>query len=153
MLHLIGQRLALMHDVARWKWNHDRPIHDPAREALLLDGLVERGAKHDLEPELVRAFFTAQMEASKQIQEADFRQWKAEQRERFDSVPDLSTELRPRIDQLSESLLTSLASLAPSRGSRELRPVLERLAPEFIARDAIDPEVFQQAIAPLTGAD
>jgi hypothetical protein len=32
----MGDRLALMHDVARTKWNANRPVGDPEREQILL---------------------------------------------------------------------------------------------------------------------
>src|SRR5262245_22100050 len=77
VLRLMGQRLALMHDVARWKWNAGQPITDPQRERELLQSVVERGRGKGLDPDQVRSFFAAQMEAARLVQQADFDRWKA----------------------------------------------------------------------------
>jgi catechol-2,3-dioxygenase len=37
------QRLTLVHEVARWKWNAGQPVTDAERERELLHGVVERG--------------------------------------------------------------------------------------------------------------
>ena len=62
LLRLMQQRLTLMHEVARWKWNAGQPVTDAQRERELLHGVVERGRGKGLDPELVRPFFAAQME-------------------------------------------------------------------------------------------
>src|SRR5258706_226968 len=65
LLRLMEQRLALMHEVARWKWDAGKPITDPERERELLQSVVERGRGKGLDPDLVRPFFAAQMEAAR----------------------------------------------------------------------------------------
>src|SRR4051794_3177508 len=77
LLVLMGQRLEVMHDVARYKWARKSPIEDPARERALLDDVAEGGRRLGLEPETTRSFFAAQIEAAKLIQRADFRRWEA----------------------------------------------------------------------------
>jgi chorismate mutase len=67
LLRLTAQRLALMHDVARWKWNAGRPITDPERERELLQSVVVRGRQRGLGPDLVDPFFAAQLEAARLI--------------------------------------------------------------------------------------
>ena len=53
LLGLMQQRLALMHDVARWQWKAGQPITDPKRERELLQSVVERGRGKGVEPKLV----------------------------------------------------------------------------------------------------
>ena len=77
LLRLMEQRLALMHEVARWKWNAGKPITDPERERESLQSVVERGRGKGLDPDLVRSFFAAQMEAARLVQQADFDRWTA----------------------------------------------------------------------------
>jgi chorismate mutase-like protein len=77
LLRFMQQRLTLMHEVARWKWNAGQPITDPQRERELLHSVVERGQGKGLDPELVRSFYSAQMEAARLVQQADFDRWKA----------------------------------------------------------------------------
>src|SRR5262249_47128164 len=56
LLRLMQQRLTLMHEVARWKWNAGRPVTDAERERQLLHSVVERGRGKGLDPDLVRPF-------------------------------------------------------------------------------------------------
>ncbi|MBV8077640.1 MAG: chorismate mutase [Planctomycetaceae bacterium] len=72
MLRLMERRLALTHEVARWKWDAGKPITDPQRERELLQSVVERGRLKGLDPELVRSFFAAQLAAARLVQQADF---------------------------------------------------------------------------------
>ena len=70
LLGLIQQRLTLMHEVARWKWNAGQPVRDAEREREVLHSVVEGGRGKGLDPELVRSFFAAQLEAARLVQQA-----------------------------------------------------------------------------------
>ena len=70
---------------------------------------MRRGVDYRLAPDEVRSFMRAQIEAGKLVQQADWRQWEAKGREAFADAPDLQTELRPKIDHLSEQLLEAYA--------------------------------------------
>ncbi|MHC5730296.1 MAG: chorismate mutase, partial [Nostoc sp.] len=48
LLKLIQQRLLIAHDVARWKWNHKRPIEDRKREQELLLKVRQQATTHSL---------------------------------------------------------------------------------------------------------
>lgn len=111
LLTLMQQRLALMPDVARWKWNHELPVADPAREQTLLDDLVKRGHSHGLDPAITRAFFAAQIKAARLVQQQHFDRWKAENHAPFEHVPNLTSEIRPKIDKLNSELLAALAEV------------------------------------------
>jgi chorismate mutase len=152
LLRLMGKRLVLMHGVARWKWNAKRPIADPEREQALLDALARQGAAHHLEPAFVRAFFRAQVEAAKRIQEGDFKRWEAEKRGPFRDAPDLALSLRPRIDELSADLLAALAELRRRFGKEEAARRIKASAQSILVGDGITGAVRDTAIAPLTKA-
>ena len=64
------RRLTLMHEVARWKWNAGQPVRDAEREREVLHSVVEGGRGKGLDPELVRSFFAAQLEAARLVQQA-----------------------------------------------------------------------------------
>src|SRR5262245_12059859 len=55
LLGLMQQRLTLMHEVARWKWNAGQPVRDAEREREVLHSVVEGGRRKGLGPELVRS--------------------------------------------------------------------------------------------------
>jgi chorismate mutase-like protein len=109
LLVAMHARLDLMHTVARVKWNTKAPIFAPERERALLDDVVSRGRSHQLDPKRTRAFFVAQMEAAKIVQQEDFERWTAAQQPPFDDVPDLAV-LRKEIDTLNGTILESLGA-------------------------------------------
>lgn len=135
LLQLMRQRLELMHDVARWKWNAGRSVADPQRERETLDAVVERGQAKGVDPQLLRSFFSAQIEAARHIQQADFDRWKAQQQGPFAENTSLD-ELRKKIDAMNAQLIDSLATVS----SKLDAPVLQQVLP-------------QRALAILTGED
>ena len=147
LLSLMARRLALMHDVARWKWNEGKPILDAERERESLAAVVERGRARGLDPALVRAFFAAQMKAARLVQQADFDQWRAEGRDKFDGTATLA-ELRQRIDGLNGELLEALEAVAPLLEGPKSQEALPGLAEEYIGGEGLA-EVREAAIAPL----
>jgi chorismate mutase-like protein len=150
LLGLIRRRLVLMHDVARAKWNTKTPAEDPRREQVLLQEVEKKGSELGLEPAFTRAFFSAQIDASKLIQNADFHLWESERRGPFADAPDLKRDLRPRIDDLNADLIKTLAKARPLLRDRE--PIIRRLAQKILAREGIDAKVRGTAIRPITGA-
>ena len=107
----IGERLALMRDVAAWKWHNGLPIEDGERETLVLRAAVEEGLRRQIRPESSRAFFRVQMEAAKDIQRYWFGQW---QRLGHPPAPvDLDSVLRPRLLVLGGEILALLADRGP----------------------------------------
>jgi chorismate mutase len=147
LLRLTRQRLELMHDVARWKWNAGRPITDPKRERELLQGVVERGRDKGLDPDLVRRFFAAQMEAARLVQQADFERWKANKQGPFPDTRSLAA-LRQRIDQLNGELLDALAEVHPRLSGPSAQQALPQRAEEILTGDGLS-GVRETAIAPL----
>lgn len=146
---LMCERLALMPDVARYKWNHRLPINDPQREAELLERLVEQAKSLEVPVEAARRFLQAQMDAAKIVQQAYFERWERENAPMFEDVPDLQTDLRPRIGRMTDALLHALAQetrngeardeAASASRRRRLREELLKRLPD----DAPD-EVFER---------
>jgi chorismate mutase-like protein len=106
---LIQQRLDLMTEVAKAKWNSGSSIEDPAREQQLLSDATAMAVQKGLPPEWVQHFFRLQIEAAKEVQYRRFAEWTAERHGRFQQTLDLRTELRPKLDQLTSDLLQNLA--------------------------------------------
>ena len=156
VLRLIRDRLAVMHDVARWKWSAGKPIEDPGREASLLREVSGRGVPLGLDPATTRAFFAAQIEAAKLLQRADFARWESGQGVPSGEAPDLSGVLRPRIDALNRDLLDALAGLnrRPPKGPRSASVArLKARAGELVTGDGIDDRVRAASLRPLVDAD
>jgi chorismate mutase len=127
------QRLTRMHAVAREKWNAKAPIFDPQREQALLKDVVERGQSYHLDPKVTRAFFNAQMEAAKLLQEDDFGQWRAGKQLPVPQPNSNLGTLRLQIDLLNRELLESLAQVGPFLGTPEGQKRLDVRAPELFA--------------------
>lgn len=70
---LMVQRLGWMDEVAQVKQARSLPVTDAKREAELLDAMERAGAEKGLPAEVVRAFFSGQIEAAKVVQ----REWLA----------------------------------------------------------------------------
>jgi chorismate mutase-like protein len=147
LLRLMEKRLALMHDVARWKWNAGKPIADLKREREVLQSAVERGRDRGLDADLVRTFFSAQMEAARIVQQADFGRWEASKQPPFADTTSLAV-LRQRIDEVNRELIDALAEVCPRLAERTVQQALPQRAEEILTGDCLD-EVRETAIAPL----
>ncbi|MCI0456087.1 MAG: gamma subclass chorismate mutase AroQ [Gemmataceae bacterium] len=149
LLGLMRQRLQLMPDVARAKWNAKRPISDPERERALLDNLAQQAKAKGVDAAFAQAFFASQIEGAKQIQRDLFTRWEAEKRGPFADVPDLKTDLRPQIDRLSADLLTALERAHPFLRTEEGERLVRERAAVILAGEGITDEVRQVTLAPL----
>jgi chorismate mutase len=136
-----------MHEVARWKWNADKPITDPERERELLRSVVERGRGKGLDPELVRSFFAAQMEAARLVQQVEFDRWKTKKQRTFADTTSLAV-LRRRIDELNRELIDALVELQHWLSEPTVQQELPQRAEEILTGSGLG-GVCGTAIAPL----
>ena len=144
---LIDERLALMPDVARYKWNQGLAIEDLPRERQLLEAVRAQAQGRGLSPDRAEAFFAAQIEASKVMQRELFAQWRAAAAGHFDNVPDLATQIRPHLDALTPRLLDALAAV-PGALTREQLGALASAAASPAAVDAALAPLLRRAPAP-----
>jgi cyclohexadienyl dehydratase len=127
VLDLIEQRLAVMPEVAAWKWRAQQPIADPERERQVLDRSVADAEAIGLDGASARDFFDVQIQMARAVQAQYFDDWQTENR----SPPpgrDLTKQLRPELDAIGRELLTAvyLASADLPRALKDTR-LLERL--------------------------
>ncbi|QIR40563.1 gamma subclass chorismate mutase AroQ [Tolypothrix sp. PCC 7910] len=151
LLKLIQQRLLIAHDVARWKWNHKRPIEDRKREQDLLAKVRQQATTYNLEPDVVVAFFQAQIEAGKLIQKADFQNWHQQGAKSFANVPDLNKAIRPSLDKLNTEFFSALVDINPILGCSTIQKSIESRTQILLQGDGIDRQVQSLAIKPLLG--
>ncbi|SHM63451.1 gamma subclass chorismate mutase AroQ [Chryseobacterium polytrichastri] len=111
LLTLIDKRLQVAPLVAKSKWNTQKPIDDPVREKIILDSVEVKAEKMNIDTRLASAFFQAQFEAGKMEQRRLHKEWKSQNQGLFDPVPDLATEVRPVLDNLTPQLLIELKKL------------------------------------------
>jgi chorismate mutase len=137
-----------MHDVARSLWTAGRPVRDPGREEALVREMEDRGRALGLAPAFTRAFFTAQIEAARKVQEADFARWRAEGQKPFADAPDLAV-LRQRIDGLNRELLQAVAQARPQLDEVETRDRVRAWAGAILTGEGITDAVRAAAVEPL----
>ncbi|OLL30173.1 chorismate mutase [Burkholderia sp. SRS-W-2-2016] len=114
LIALVSQRLALAEPVARWKWANHQAITDTPRENALLVDVEKRAAAANVDPAFARAFFQDQIDASKEVQNALFANWRSGQPPQG-PAPDLATSTRPQLDKLTQALVAGLARVQPLR--------------------------------------
>ena len=146
LLRLIGERLAVMPDVARHKYNSGAAVEDLPREAQVIEAVTAQAVEAGLDKGLAAKFFQAQIDASKMIQSERIAAWKAEGHAPFTDVPDLKTVIRPKLDALTPALLAALMDTLPEL---KLPGVRERLEAYTVGRGGEDEGAFRRAIAPL----
>ena len=144
LLRKMNERLGLMERVAAYKLANAKPIADPEREAALLADVEEKAAAHQLPEKYAGAFFIAQIDAAKVLQENLLGRWKRENVQPKEAV-DLA-ELRKRIDALNEELLAALVEYRKYPNDREW---VRRKAMELLSGDGVNDHVRNVAIEPL----
>ncbi len=115
LLRLLNERLDLMEQVAAYKWQHDLPIEDKAREDQVVASSVDKALRVGMEPESAVAFFRAQIDAAKEVQAYWFARWRTATGPA--QAPDLITVIRPRLLVLGEQIIDA-AALGEQIGSR-----------------------------------
>lgn len=141
------QRLALMPDVARYKWSVQRPVDDFAREAIIVRRFAAEAEKHGVPAAWAARFFQAQIDAAKQVQRACLVAWTAGAAPAI-AVLDLATEIRPRLDALEKPLLESLAAAWPLLADSGKRAQVTAIM-GLLDGAIVSPEVAELALAPL----
>lgn len=119
---LMAQRLSMMEDVARHKWNQQSAIEDLPREQKIIASLQQQATALGIPAAWAEHFFRGQIEAAKQIQREHFVQWQTQQRGKFENVPNLDTIIRPELDQLTTQILRQLALTWPALQTAREQP-------------------------------
>ena len=128
---LAERRLALSPDIAWYKHSKDVPVYDPVRETAVLQTVMAAGQRQGLNPDTVRRFFAAEMEASRRIQWAWIEGW------RKNRVPvpqrpaqDLGAYIRPQIDDINSRQIRALARGAQPLSVDQLSAIGARFLPK-----------------------
>jgi chorismate mutase len=150
LLELIAQRLALMPDVAKHKFNSGAAVEDLPREAQVLAQVTAAAEAAGLPRGFAQRFFQAQIDAAKLLQQSRIDGWKAQGQGKFANVPDLATEIRPMLDALTPRLIAALKRAYPvlsSSAARERIASYQSLYGRSNAADAA--AALRAALAPL----
>jgi chorismate mutase len=145
LLALMRERLDLMVQVARSKWNTGSSVEDLAREKSLADDVAELAPRYGLSPQLAAKFFRAQIEAAKLVESALIVRWTRAHAGTFAEAPDQRAVIRPKIDRLTEKLLAALAAVA----SALKRDDAERITEAARLPDEVMGLAMTRALQPL----
>lgn len=121
LLQAIHERLALADQVALSKWDSGKAVEDPARERQVIANARARAPAFNLDPDRVERLFRAQIEASKQVQNARLSQWRTAGRAPDTPRQDLAQDIRPELDRLQTQLLQSYADVQPFQAAPACR--------------------------------
>jgi cyclohexadienyl dehydratase len=111
VVDLVDRRLAVMPEVAAWKWQRQQPIIDEAREREVLAGWEAEAAAVCLEGGSARAFLEGQIQMARAVQERLIATWQAGAKPARGR--ELATELRPILDGLAGEMLPALYLAGP----------------------------------------
>lgn len=147
LLLLLGERLQVSADVARHKWNRQAAVADPAREDVVVAGARSSGEAAGLNGDFAADVMRAQIEASKLVQSDHLMQWRGENRGPFGDVPDLGSQLRPRLDAIGAALMPAVAAAVPRLQAPDGDALLAERAAAVLPN--LPPAVRAVALRPL----
>ncbi|MEX1044991.1 MAG: gamma subclass chorismate mutase AroQ [Chthoniobacterales bacterium] len=128
---LAEQRLSMSRDIAWAKHSTDRPVYDPARETAMLQTVMAAGQQQGLQPDTVRRFFAAEMEASRRVQWAWIDAWRKNLVPPPDgAAPDLGAYLRPQLDSINQRQIRAMARGAQPLSIAQLSEIGARFLPK-----------------------
>lgn len=106
----MDRRLQVAGDVAWAKQASDISVRDAAREAAVLEPVAALAEKRGVDSAVARQFIEAQMAAFHQWQEDCLTRWRAGEPLPPGTAPDLTAELRPRMDLATRELIDAWAA-------------------------------------------
>ncbi|MEX1009707.1 MAG: gamma subclass chorismate mutase AroQ [Chthoniobacterales bacterium] len=128
---LAEQRLALSPDIAWYKHSRNVPVYDPVRETAILQTVMAAGQQQGLQPDTVRRFFAAEMEASRRVQWAWIDAWRKNLvPPPDDAASDLGAYLRPQLDSINQRQIRAMARGAQPLSIAQLSEIGARFLPK-----------------------
>lgn len=128
---LAGQRLSMSRGIAWAKHSSDLPVYDPQRETAILQTMMAEGRRQGADPDTVRRFFAAEMEASRRVQWAWIEAWRQDLAAPPEHPPsDLSAYLRPQLDEINQRQIHAMARGAHPLSIDQLSEIGARFLPK-----------------------
>jgi chorismate mutase len=131
LISLAERRLALSPDIAWYKHSNDVPVYDPVRETSVLQTVIAAGQQQGLNPDTVRRFFAAEMEASRRVQWEWIEGWRKNRIAPLDRpAQDLGAYVRPQIDEINARQIRAMARGAQPLSVAQLSEIGARFLPK-----------------------
>ena len=125
------QRLVLMEEIAKSKWNAGLPVEDVAREAVVLEKTMAIAVGEGLKADSAARVLRAQIAAAKIVQRKLFDRWRITERGKFPDASDLGDDLRPEVSRLSNALIAALAAANDALESCLAPQILSPVPPQL----------------------
>ena len=149
-----ARRLNLAQEVAFAKWDHGTAVEDPPREQHVIASAVSAGKTEGLDPAVVSRFFRAQIEANKVVQYSLLATWHKAGKVPDHQTKDLTTTIRPQLDEIQKQLIEELVSTASVRASANCRldlatAVSGYLTTHQLSSGDVQATALKQSLAPF----
>jgi chorismate mutase len=132
-----ARRLNLAQDVAFAKWENGTAVEDPPREEHVIASAVTEGKTEGLDPAVVSRFFRAQIEANKVVQSSLLSTWHKAGKAPEHQTKDLTTTIRPQLDEIQKQLIEELVSTSTVRTSFTCRADLATAVSAYLSTHKI----------------
>lgn len=116
LVRVISERLDTAEQVALNKWDSGKAVHDPKREAQVLDNVEAMAPSLGVSAEDATRIFEDQIEANKEIQYALLNDWRRQGYAPATVRESLTSVIRPVLDNLQTAILQDLQAAATGRG-------------------------------------
>ncbi len=143
---LMQERLSVMHDIARYKWNHSLQDQTLDRESLDAQPLSYENNEYASE---IIDFLNAQNRAAEKIQEQDFMLFKSEGVEKFENVKDYQTEISPKLEELNTQMVLCIKELLVHTQNGTLPNFLKDVSFNSFKNEGVERNVYDIAVEPL----
>lgn len=133
LVEISARRLVIAQEVALAKWDSGTPVEDVSREAQVILDVTTKAEARGLDEASVADFFKAQIEASKLVQYASLAAWRRAGRAPNHKAINLSSTIRPELDQVDTALIAELAKTAGIRESMSCRTEIAKAVGKFVS--------------------
>lgn len=136
---LINERLSYMEQVALFKFHNKVAVEDLEREQQVVEDSRRSAAQLGLDPEVIATFFEAQIAVAKAVQYRYLADWLSAPS--TEPPPDLANQIRPRLTELGEHIVETLAELwqsGDSIGEAHRRAFHAAITVEHVSEDDKD---------------
>lgn len=140
---LMQERFALMHELAKYKWNAE--LQNEVLDAEELN-LFELGLENDA---FIISFLDAQNTACAKIQQDDFALFSKENHAKFEEVKDFDHEIYPQLRMINEAMIATVNQLLIHTQNESLPEFLKELSFASFESEGINREVYNIAVDPL----
>ncbi len=118
---LVNERLALMKDVAAYKFANGIEIENEHRETVVLRKAMASAGQYQLNPASVETFFRLQIKVAKVVQQGWIEYWAEQDADlsKEAGITDLNAEIRPKLIILGDQLIRQISLALPELQDRQ----------------------------------